>query len=139
MENRRCRGCIKHAKRLIDVELVGLEKHLQERWDELDKRRNNLDKCMDDFAAEHGGSKHSWSDNNTSDIPQKVVMNQVVTFNVGGRRISARRKTLTRIADSRLASIFSGRWDRILPRDKQGKIFLDLDPDLFMKILLLLL
>ena len=138
MENRRCRGCIKHAKRLIDVELVGLEKRLQERWDELDKRRNNLDKCMDDFAAEHGGSKHSWSDNNTSDIPEKVVMNQVVTFNVGGRRISARRKTLTRIADSRLASIFSGRWDRMLPRDKHGKIFLDLDPDLFMKILLLL-
>eukprot|EP00928_Gymnodinium_smaydae_P067499 TRINITY_DN50484_c0_g1_i1.p1 TRINITY_DN50484_c0_g1~~TRINITY_DN50484_c0_g1_i1.p1 ORF type:complete len:699 (-),score=66.29 TRINITY_DN50484_c0_g1_i1:80-2008(-) len=45
------------------------------------------------------------------------------------------RRTLTCIPDSRLAELFSGRWDAALPHDTDGRIFLDIDPVQFRLLL----
>uniref|UniRef100_A0A7S2HRP4 TLDc domain-containing protein n=1 Tax=Zooxanthella nutricula TaxID=1333877 RepID=A0A7S2HRP4_9DINO len=60
----------------------------------------------------------------------------VLRLNVGGcTDFATTRRTLTCLLDSRLAELFSGRWDAALPRDADGRIFLDLDPVQFRAIL----
>ena len=56
-------------------------------------------------------------------------------LNVGGANVTALRETLTIFPDSKLAALFSGRWDKKLQRDGKGRIFLDLNPVCFKKIL----
>ena len=46
-----------------------------------------------------------------------------------------RRDTLTAIEGSRLSQMFGGRWDKVLPKDKSGRFFLDLDPQQFRALL----
>ena len=41
--------------------------------------------------------------------------------------MSVTRDTLTLIKRTRLEAIFSGRWDKRLPRDKDGRMFLDVN------------
>lgn len=59
----------------------------------------------------------------------------VVDLNVGGQiTCSVRRSTMLLEEHSALASIFSGRWDDSLERDKSGRIFIDFSPDIFMPL-----
>lgn len=55
-------------------------------------------------------------------------------LNVGGRCIDVRRSTLTLAKGSRLAALFSGRWDKKLRRDAAGRLFVDENPRCFEKI-----
>jgi BTB/POZ domain len=48
-------------------------------------------------------------------------------LNIGGYNMDVKRATIMYAPDSMLARLFSGRWDHVLPRDKTGRIFLDLD------------
>jgi TLD len=41
--------------------------------------------------------------------------------------MDVKRATIIHAPDSMLARLFSGRWDHVLPLDKRGRIFLDLD------------
>ena len=66
---------------------------------------------------------------------QPPSQGETVTFSCGGTRVTATLFALTRATGSHLEAIFSGRWDRALQRDREGKIFLDLDPELFLKII----
>ena len=45
--------------------------------------------------------------------------------------MSVTRYTLTLIKGTRLEALFSGRWDKILPREKDGRVFLDVNPNCF--------
>jgi hypothetical protein len=54
----------------------------------------------------------------------------VIKLNVGGVKIVARRAI-----KSKLASLFSGRFDKKLLHDKNDNIFLDVNPDCFKIIL----
>ncbi|CAK9027262.1 unnamed protein product [Durusdinium trenchii] len=50
----------------------------------------------------------------------------VLKLNVGGdSAFQTRRDTLTAIEGSRLSQMFGGRWDKVLPKDKSGRFFLD--------------
>ena len=53
----------------------------------------------------------------------------------GDTSFVTRRDTLTAIEGSRLSQLFSGRWDKVLPKDRDGRIFLDLDPVQFRALL----
>jgi hypothetical protein len=61
--------------------------------------------------------------------------NDVVELNVGGQLISTSRSVLRSAEGSLLAGMFSGNFDQGLRRDKDDRIFLDVDPPLFNKIL----
>lgn len=72
------------------------------------------------LADQHGGAAAAGSDK--------------LKLNVGGTRVVVRRETLTQLRGSRLAGLFSGRWESALLRDKKGRIFLDVNPSCFEKI-----
>jgi len=60
----------------------------------------------------------------------------IIKLNVGGdTSFVTSRDTLTAIEGSRLSQLFSGRWDKVLPKDSNGRIFLDLDPVQFRALL----
>lgn len=58
-----------------------------------------------------------------------------IKLNVGGVLLAPSRSTLTAFPNSKLAMLFSGRWDKKLQRDKNNRVFLDVDPACFRVIL----
>ena len=59
----------------------------------------------------------------------------IIDLNVGGQKLSTSRSTLCQVEGSFLASMFSGRWEDGLKRDKDGAVFLDFNPQHFVLIL----
>jgi hypothetical protein len=68
----------------------------------------------------------------------KVAPDDQTTLNIGGTLLTTQRATLTETGDSLLSAMFSGRWEGSLARDTAGHVFLDEDPELFRRLLLLL-
>ena len=67
---------------------------------------------------------------------QTVVKDDdVISLNIGGKNMAASRSTLCQVKGSLLASMFSGRWEDGLKKDKQGNVFLDFNPTCFKLIL----
>ncbi|XP_077866824.1 BTB/POZ domain-containing protein KCTD3-like [Saccoglossus kowalevskii] len=62
-----------------------------------------------------------------------IMPGEIVHLNVGGRRFSTSRQTLTWIPDSFFSSLMSGRISSV--KDETGAIFIDRDPTLFVPIL----
>mmetsp|Transcript_37243 Transcript_37243/g.107294 ORF Transcript_37243/g.107294 Transcript_37243/m.107294 type:complete len:359 (-) Transcript_37243:106-1182(-) len=62
-------------------------------------------------------------------------VDDLVELNVGGQPMSTTRKVLCSAEGSLLAGMFSGNFDGGHKRDKDDRIFLDVDPDLFKKLL----
>ena len=58
----------------------------------------------------------------------------LVEINAGGTIIDAKRSTLTQMTGTRLEALCSGRWEKKLQRDNQGRIFLDVNPKCFRAI-----
>ena len=59
---------------------------------------------------------------------------EILDINVGGIIISVTRDTLTQIKGTRLEALFSGRWDKRLSRDKDGRMFLDINFTCFRSV-----
>jgi K+ channel tetramerisation domain./TLD. len=66
---------------------------------------------------------------------QDVKPTDIIQLNVGGRDVVASRETLTAVAGSRLEDLFSGKWENRLIRDEKGRVFLDLDSNVFEQVL----
>ena len=60
--------------------------------------------------------------------------NDILTINAGGKLIAVRRDKLCQIQGSRLEKLFCGRWDKKLPRDSEGRIFLNCNSSCFQLI-----
>uniref|UniRef100_A0A3Q3G143 BTB domain-containing protein n=1 Tax=Kryptolebias marmoratus TaxID=37003 RepID=A0A3Q3G143_KRYMA len=58
---------------------------------------------------------------------------EIIHLNVGGKRFSTSRQTLTWVPDSFFSSLLSGRISTL--KDETGAIFIDRDPSLFAPIL----
>ncbi|CAB4017449.1 Chaperone dnaK2 [Paramuricea clavata] len=65
----------------------------------------------------------------------EVNDNDIIELNVGGHKLTTKRSTLCQVEGSLLASMFSGRWEDSLERDKDGAIFFDFNPQYFLVIL----
>jgi hypothetical protein len=64
------------------------------------------------------------------------VLNDVIHINIGGQTVMAiQRKILTSVEGSLLASIFSGRWDESIPKDKGGNFLIDFPFDLLLPMI----
>ena len=63
-----------------------------------------------------------------------VSDDDLVEINAGGKLFTVKRGTLKQLPDSRLAVLFSGRWDKKLARDDKGRIFLDVNSKCFQAI-----
>ncbi|CAB4044374.1 Chaperone dnaK2, partial [Paramuricea clavata] len=65
----------------------------------------------------------------------EVEDDDVISLNIGGKIMAASRSTLCQVEGSLLASMFSGRWEERLKKDKHENVFLDFNPDCFKLIL----
>ena len=59
---------------------------------------------------------------------------EILDINTGGIIISVSRDTLTLIKGTRLEALFSGKCDKRLPRDSDGRLFLDVHPKCFLAV-----
>ena len=59
----------------------------------------------------------------------------LIDLNVGGTKLTTTRSTLCQVEGSLLASMFSGRWEDNIKRDKDGAVFFDFNPHHFILIL----
>jgi len=116
------------ADELLQSALNNHERDLAMQIKELDDMKSKLTSRMDELtqkkeqiAKEHGNIDDSADDD-------------LIEINAGGRVIAAKRSTLTQLEGTRLAGLFSGRWDKKLQRDSQGRIFLDVNPKCFQAI-----
>ena len=87
---------------------------------EIAGRREQLAGRQAALAAEHGGADVKGSDR--------------LTLNVGGVRVRVLRDTMRQFPGTPLEAMFSGRWESVLLRDKKGRVFLDVSPVCFRKI-----
>eukprot|EP00906_Rhabdomonas_costata_P002507 RCo003962 len=55
----------------------------------------------------------------------------IVEINAGGKVFTTERNTLTRYPESLLGILFNGRWESSVAKDKEGRVFLDVNPTLF--------
>ena len=104
----------------LQVTLDRKKSLLRAKEDEIDARLAFLKKNQEALAQENGGGDVRNTDR--------------IDMNVGGVLVRASRATLTRFKGSRLAALFSGRWENKLIRDRQGRVFLDVHPGCFRKI-----
>lgn len=52
----------------------------------------------------------------------EVSGHDIINLNVGGANITTTRSTLCQVEGSFLASMFSGRWEKSLARDENGRV-----------------
>ena len=64
-----------------------------------------------------------------------VADDDIIYLNIGGETMHCSRSTLCQVKGSLLASMFSGRWEDRLKKDKHGNVFLDFNPSCFKVIL----
>lgn len=98
-----------------------------------------IDEALNAFEAASNEQKKGWE---ALSERQREVCSEygsfqakgtdVLQLNVGGfMGLCYLRSTLTLVDGSGLSAIFSGRWEKRLPRDAEGRIFLDEDPYVF--------
>jgi hypothetical protein len=66
---------------------------------------------------------------------EDVTDDDLIEINAGGKVVVARRGTLTQSKGTRMEALFSGRWDKKLLRDRDDRIFLDVNSDCFQAII----
>ena len=91
-------------------------------------------KRLEDIQNEQVKLARSSADQETVAPGEEVEASAIIKLNVGGDT-SFITDTLTAIEGSCLSQLFSGRWDKVLPKDRDGRIFLDLDPVQFRALL----
>ena len=94
---------------------------LNEKQKAIETRHQNILDRQAALATQNGGTDASPSD--------------IIRLNVCGTEMFARRDTLTVVKGSRLEALFSGRWESKLRRDEKKRVFMDVDPTAFRKIL----
>ena len=104
---------------------LNLIKQVADSWigeyNQLNERHHDLVSRRAALAKEHGGANTKPSD--------------IIKLDVRGHVLFARRDTLTIVKGSRLEALFSGRWENRLLRNSKGAVCIDVDIDIFKKIL----
>eukprot|EP00929_Paragymnodinium_shiwhaense_P059872 TRINITY_DN29955_c0_g1_i1.p1 TRINITY_DN29955_c0_g1~~TRINITY_DN29955_c0_g1_i1.p1 ORF type:complete len:571 (-),score=129.96 TRINITY_DN29955_c0_g1_i1:454-2010(-) len=67
---------------------------------------------------------------------ESVSPSDIIGINMGGERtIQVKRNLLTQCEGTFLCTLFSGRWEQQLPRDKEGNVFFDDPPEVMMPLI----
>ncbi|KAL9178435.1 hypothetical protein ACHAXT_003765, partial [Thalassiosira profunda] len=117
---RRAGDALEAARAKEEAEYQRIVRRLAEEERDVERRCAQFEKKRGGLAAAHGNPRASPDD--------------LVEINAGGKVIAARRGTLCQIEGTRLEALFSGRWERRLQRDREGRIFLDVNSEAFQAI-----
>ena len=66
---------------------------------------------------------------------QRKNLSSIINLNVGGNKMRVSRNLLTYLKGSRLEVLLSGRFENKILRDNEDNIFLDVDPDIFRRVI----
>jgi hypothetical protein len=97
------------------ADLVAKQEAMRHRWHTLHEDQMELRAVQDDLARRNSAGK----------------LKSKVKINVGGVTVTTTRATLTHFPDSKLAALFSGRWDALLLRDSKKRVFIDQNVECF--------
>jgi len=61
----------------------------------------------------------------TMDKYKSGTISNIIRLNIGGKKVDLPRDSITK--NNYLYTLLSGRWDHLLPKDKDGRIFFDYD------------
>jgi len=115
------------ANGLIKDATEASDRSRQDFIDELDAEEVKIASRFEALDARKRALAEQWGNPDAS--PEDWV-----EVNCGGRVISARRSTLCQLEGTKFGTLFSGLYEKKLPRDREGRIFLDLCPDEFQAI-----
>ena len=104
------------VKRLID--------DLETSQDDLSEARDKINNCLEDLKKDQDALATRNSGINVDGL-------EILDINAGRVVMSVTKDILTQIKGKSLEALFSGRWDRHLPRDKNGKVLLDINAKCF--------
>lgn len=113
------RGLSTKAHVELQEEIGQVSKRLHDKWGALEKKWRDLERDRRDAANSYGITGGG--------AP-------IVELNVGGTDMDVLRADLVRAEESVLSLVFGGRWEGRLPRDPRGRVFLDVSPAVFRKI-----
>ena len=103
--------------------------------DEVQSVKDENDNLKREFKSlkrsENGGGPSPASGRNLFDVPSDT---DVLSLNVGGKTMDVMRGTLTSVPGV-MSKMFSGTHDKSLPRDSNGRFFLDESPILFTELI----
>ena len=106
------------------------------KFDDLVKRcRNEFNDIIEGERAKMKAELDAYNAEKQRMKAVEVSDNDIIELNVGGHKLTTKRSTLCQVEGSLLASMFSGRWEDSLERDKDGAIFFDFNPQYFLAIL----
>lgn len=100
---------------------------IQKEKDALSKRETTLQEERDRFESE----KLQMSAFKDS----QEAAGEIIELNVGGEVMATKRGTLTQLKGSLLEAMFSGRWEKSVDLDSNGRVFLDFTPAVFRLLL----
>jgi len=113
----------------FNSQMMGIKETLNQIFGELEKQKTENEKRHHEQLEEIMKVQRKWEEEKAMIETLVSSASPIVNLNVGGEKMSTFRATLTLDAGSLLATCFSGSWDEKLPKDKDGYIFLDYDPE----------
>ena len=106
------------------------------RFDEMVKRfRKEFSEIVESERAKIKAEVEAYYAEKQRIEAMNVNDDDLIDLNVGGTKLTTTRSTLCQVQDSLLASMFSGRWEDNIKRDKDGAFFFDFNPQHFILIL----
>ena len=106
------------------------------RFDEIVKRfRQEFSEIVESERAKIKAEVEAYNAEKQKIEAVNVNDDDLIDLNVGGTKLTTTRSTLCQVEGSLLASIFSGRWEDNIKRDKDGAVFFDFNPQYFILIL----
>ena len=112
------------------------DENLLTRFDEMVKRfRQEFSEIVQSERAKIKAEVEAYNAEKQRIEAVNVNDDDLIDLNVGGTKLTTTRTTLCQVQDSLLASMFSGRWENNIKRDKDGAVFFDFNPQHFILIL----
>eukprot|EP00903_Cladosiphon_okamuranus_P021498 g19763.t1 len=114
------RGLSTKAQVELQEQIGQSSKRLHDKWGDLEKKWRELERQRREAANSYGITGGG---------------GPIVELNVGGTDMDVLREDLVRAEESVLSLVFGGRWEGRLPRDSRGRVFVDVAPAVFRKII----
>lgn len=134
------------AFREWEEDLQQREVELKGKWEELEQDRANFEQEVQSMRASLERDRRRMQadiEQAREDLDQErrrmvsehISASDIIGLNMGGEKtVQVKRSLLTQFEGSFLESMFSGRWEDQISRDKNGNVFFDEPPEVLMPL-----
>lgn len=102
---------------------------------EVQATRASLERDRRRMQADVEHARESFDEERRRMVAEHIAETDIIGLNMGGEKtVQVKRSLLTQFEGSFLASMFSGRWEDQIARDKNGNVFFDEPPEVLMPL-----